>query len=124
MKKLSTLLSSIAVICFFTLNAYAQDTAIARIDNNAILKKVNPPTTESMNASKTSESSTEEVAPSTKFVVPEVRDRNSKGSILDRKVGPNGEDVFMDKSGYYYHDATGKKVRAAVNELKDKPKHS
>lgn len=124
MKKLSTLLTGVAVLCIFTLaQAQSQDTALARIDNKSI-QKANRPLNESVNLSEERPSEQVEVAPQVKFIVPEAKDRNSNGSILNNKVGPNGEEVLMDRKGYYYFDGTRQKVRVNSNALRDKPKTS
>jgi hypothetical protein len=124
MKNLSALLSGVAVLFLIsTAHAQPQDTALARIDN-----KITPKKTERSigGPEKISEPSVEEVeaVPQVKFVVPETKNRNSKQSIIDGKVGPNGEELLMDKNGYYYFDEAGQKVRTSVEALKDKPKHS
>jgi len=49
---------------------------------------------------------------------------NFKKSSIDGKVGPNGEEIFLNGSKYYYIDSNGKKVKVNKARLKDKPKHS
>ena len=55
------------------------------------------------------------------FILP---DYSGKHSILNNKVGPNGEELFMKKNKYYYIDGAGKKVKARRTDLTDKPKSS
>jgi hypothetical protein len=128
MKQLSTLLCSIALLCTFSFTlAQSQDTALARIDDNAKVKKTDGRTSELKKPSATlreeSQADEQNVAPGVKFVVPDSK-RNSNRSILDTKVGPNGEELFMESNDYYYLDGTGQKVKTNTKELKDKPKHS
>jgi hypothetical protein len=41
---------------------------------------------------------------------------------LDGKMGPNGEDIFIDKDGTYYHiDTKGHRVYITGSDLRDKP---
>lgn len=41
---------------------------------------------------------------------------------LDGKMGPNGEDIFIEKDGrYYYIDDKGHKVFITSSDLKDRP---
>lgn len=124
MKTFSGFLFSVAVLCFFSMaQAQTQDTALARIDDKAT-KKAAHRVNESVNPSENPSLVREEAAPQVKFIVPETKDRKSKSSILDRKAGPNGEDIQMDKNGFYYFDEAGKKVRIEAKDLTDKPKHS
>lgn len=123
MKKLSGFLFGVAVLCLYlTAHAQTQDTALARIDDQAI-KKSDHRMIETAETSTNSSLTKEEAAPQVKFIVPESKD-SKKRSILDTKAGPNGEDIQMDKNGYYYLDEGGKKVRTDVKALRDKPKHS
>jgi carboxypeptidase C (cathepsin A) len=124
MKTLSGFLLTVTVLFFFpTAQAQSQDTALARIDTKELQKKTDKPSNETRKSSEDVSVENEAVAPQVKFVVPEVRDKTSKG-ILDTKAGPNGEDIQMDKQGYYYLDEAGKKVRIDSKALRDKPKHS
>lgn len=123
MKKLSILLSSVVVLFLFaTVHAQSQDTALARVDNKTTLKKADPVKKTSI-SSETNSSESGAVAPHAKFVVPEMKDRKST-DLLDSKVGPNGEDLLIDRNGYYFVDDKGKKVRIDTKGLRDKPKHS
>lgn len=125
MKKLSGFLFSVAVLFLFsTAHAQTQDTALARIDTKAMMKTTDGPITESAIVPEERETMGEVAAPEIKFIMPETRDRKSKSSVLDSKAGPNGEDIQMDKNGYYFVDDAGKKVRIDTKDLKDKPKHS
>jgi hypothetical protein len=123
MKTLSGFLFIIAILSFFpSSQVLSQDTALARVDTKEIEKKTDKPFNEGVKSSENSSVETEE-STQVKFVVPEMRDRSSKG-ILDSKAGPNGEDVQMDKQGYYYLSEDGKKVRINSKDLRDKAKHS
>ena len=125
MKKLSGFLFSVAVLFLFSMaHAQTQDTALARIDNKAMTKMTDGTITESTNLSEERETMGEIAAPEIKFIVPESRDRKSKSSVLDSKAGPNGEDIQVDKNGYYFVDDAGEKVRIDAKDLRDKPKHS
>ena len=125
MKKLSGFLFSVAVLFIFsTAHAQTQDTALARIDNKAMMKMADGPITESTNLPEEGETMGEIAAPAVKFIVPETRDRKSESSVLDSKAGPSGEDIQRDKNGYYFIDDAGKKIRIDTKDLRDKPKHS
>ena len=120
MKKLSIQLSSVVVLLLFlTAHAQSQDTTLARIDTKATLKK----SSAANKASISSETNSPETAVAPKFVVPQIKDRKST-DLLDSKVGPNGEDLLIDRKGYYFLDDNGKKVRIDTKGLRDKPKHS
>lgn len=125
MKKLSGFLFIVAVLFLFsTAHAQTQDSALARIDEKASLKKSNDRMNKPTDLSEDRVMVEEAAAPQVKFIVPETKDRKSKNSILESKTGPNGEDIQMDKNGYYYFDEAGKKVRIDARDLRDKPKHS
>jgi hypothetical protein len=125
MKKLSGFLFSVAVLFLFSMaHAQTQDTALARIDNKAMTKMTEAPITESTNLPEEHEAMGEVAAPEIKFIVPETKDRKSRSSVLDSKAGPNGEDIQMDKNGYFFVDDAGKKVRIDTKDLRDKAKHS
>lgn len=123
MEKMFGFLLSVAVLFLFSATqALSQDSALARVDTKSTPKAEKPLTEPATSTEILSESG--EAVPQVKFVVPETRDRSSKGLILDNKVGPNGEDIQMDKKGYYFLDDAGKKVRIESKALRDKPKHS
>ena len=44
---------------------------------------------------------------------------NFEGSTID-KVGPNGEQLFMEREKYFYMDENGKKVKVKKSEVRDK----
>ena len=44
---------------------------------------------------------------------------NFESSTID-KVGPNGEQLFMERGKYYYMDEDGKKVKVKKSEVRDK----
>ena len=124
MKTLFGFLFIASALAFFPLaQAQSQDTALARIDTKEIQKKTDKSFNESARSSDNLSVENEAVAPQVKFVVPETRDTSSK-DILDTKAGPNGEDIQMDRQGYYYLDEGGKKVHLDRKALRDKPKHS
>ncbi len=50
--------------------------------------------------------------------------KSEKRSPLAGKVGPNGEELFLKGSKYYYINSEGKKVKVKSSRLKDSPKHS
>jgi hypothetical protein len=115
MKKIFTLACSVAMICNF---AYGQDSTLAKIDE--METKKNTTSKVEVQASDVEEVSTEKKSEST-FKLP---DYSEKRSILNTKVGPNGEELFMKKNKYYYIDGAGKKVKARRTDLTDKPKSS
>jgi len=44
---------------------------------------------------------------------------NFESSTID-KVGPNGEQLFMERGKYFYMDENGKKVKVKKSEVRDK----
>jgi hypothetical protein len=46
-------------------------------------------------------------------------EKNFEGSTID-KVGPNGEELFMERGKYYYINDEGKKVKVKKSEVRDK----
>ena len=44
---------------------------------------------------------------------------NFEGSTID-KVGPNGEQLFMERGKYFYMDEDGKKVKVKKSDVRDK----
>jgi|RhiMethySRZTD1v2_1073278.scaffolds.fasta_scaffold07513_3 hypothetical protein len=116
MKMVFTLACIAAMICNFV---QGQDTALAKIDKTARTIKKNATEIEApvlnfgaVSIEKKSEST---------FKLP---DYSGKHSILNNKVGPNGEELLMKKNKYYYIDGAGKKVKARRTYLTDKPKSS
>ncbi len=123
MKKLLTTLSIAAALSTCTLAVQSQDTALARIDNT---KKTDSLPKETEKQSGINEDGTAEqanVEPHSKFILPEVNEKNSKGS-LNNKVGPQGEEIFIENKRYYYINSEGQRVKVKSTELRDKPKHS
>ena len=123
MKKLFILAWSVALMSIFTLaHAQTRDTALARIDpkksaeKNETLTKGDQITAEETTAVKTTAS------PTTKFILPVPA--TDKSSILNTKVGPNGEDLWIENNEIYYINAEGVKVKVDKAALKNKPKHS
>jgi hypothetical protein len=49
--------------------------------------------------------------------------KDHKKFDINNKVGPNGEEIFLKGSKYYYLNDKGKKVKIKSIQLKDKPKH-
>ena len=45
--------------------------------------------------------------------------KNFEGSTID-KVGPNGEQLFMERGKYFYMDENGKKDKVKKSEVRDK----
>ncbi len=117
MKMVFTLACSAAMICNFV---QGQDTALAKIDKTERTIKKNAATEIEAPVLNFEEASIEKKSEST-FKLP---DYSGKHSILNNKVGPNGEELFMKKNKYYYIDGAGKKVKARRTDLTDKPKSS
>ena len=127
MKKLFTLACGVALIAGFSVaHAQTEDSAIARVDSKKNAPKEEPAKDVTITGEEENESLKQvNVAPSTKFIVPPAAtDKNSKDAILNNKVGPNGEELFMKKNSYYYINSDGKKVKAKKSMLKDKAKHT
>lgn len=120
MKPLSTFACGALLLAAFSLsNAQNPDGALARVDeekSQGDLKHTDPVITESVE--------TAETAPSTKFVLPATETEKSQGSLLDTKVGPNGEDLFIKNNKYYYFNSKGEKVKVKRSALMDKAKTS
>src|SRR5687767_2306270 len=117
MKMVLTLACSAAIICNF---AQGQDTTLAKIDKPESTIKKNAATEIEASVLDVEKVSAEKKSEST-FKLP---DNSGKHSILNNKVGPNGEELFMKKNKYYYIDSAGKKVKARRTNLTDKPKSS
>ena len=117
MKLVFTLACSAAMICNFV---QGQDTTLAKVDKMERTIKKNVATQKEASVLEVEELSTEKKSEST-FVLP---DYSGKHSILNNKVGPNGEELLMKKNKYYYIDGAGKKVKARRTYLTDKPKSS
>lgn len=124
MKKLFTLACGVALIAGCSVaHAQTEDSALARVDRKKNASKEEP--AKSVTVTEGENLKQANVAPETKFVVPPAgTDRNSKDAILNNKVGPNGEELFMKKNSYYYINSDGKKVKVKKSMLKDKPKHT
>jgi hypothetical protein len=43
---------------------------------------------------------------------------------LNNKVGPQGEEVYIENRKYYYINSEGQKIKIKSTELREKPKHS
>ena len=117
MKMVFTLACGAAMICNFV---QGQDTALAKIDKTERTIKKNAATEIEAPMVDGEEVSVEKKSEST-FILP---DYSGKHSILNNKVGPNGEELFMEKNKYYYIDGAGKKVKARRTDLTDRPKSS
>jgi hypothetical protein len=124
MKKLLTTLSIAAALSICTLTqVQSQDTTLAKIDNT---KKTDNLPKETKTQSSINEDATADqvnVEPHSKFILPEVNEKNSKGS-LNNKVGPQGEEIFIENRKFYYINSEGQKVTVKSTELRNKPKHS
>jgi len=46
-------------------------------------------------------------------------EQNFEGATID-KVGPNGEELFMERGKYYYMSEEGKKVKVKKSDVRDK----
>lgn len=46
-------------------------------------------------------------------------EQNFEGATID-KVGPNGEELFMERGKYYYMNEEGKKVKVKKSDVRDK----
>lgn len=125
MKKLLTLACSVAMLNTFLLfDVQSQDSALAKIDQKLDMEKKTEKPGESEPSMPLEQPSADvHTTPSEKFVLP-YNSREQKRSILNTKVGPNGEELMMEKDFYYYIDEQGNKVKVKLTELKDKPKHS
>jgi hypothetical protein len=126
MKKLFTLACSVAMLnTFLLVDAQSQDTALAKIDQKLDVEEQK----QKLDGPKHDLSPLEQpsvdihTAPVEKFVLP-FNSLEQKRSILNTKVGPNGEELMMEKDFYYYLDEHGNKVKVKLTELRDKPKHS
>jgi len=117
MKIVFTLAWGAAMICNF---AQGQDTTLAKIDKMESTIKENATTETEAPVLNVEEVGVEKKSEST-FKLP---DYSGKNSILNNKVGPNGEELFMKKNRYYYIDDSGKKIKARRTNLTDKPKSS
>jgi hypothetical protein len=117
MKIIFTLACSAVMICSFV---HCQDTALAKIDKIESTIEKNVTTKIEVPVLVAEEVSSEKKIEST-FKLP---DYAGKHSILNNKVGPNGEALFMKKNKYYYIDGAGKKIKARRTNLTDKPKSS
>jgi hypothetical protein len=49
----------------------------------------------------------------------ETMEQNFEGATID-KVGPNGEELFMERGKYFYMNEEGKKVKVKKSEVRDK----
>jgi hypothetical protein len=114
MKRLFITVCSIALIYNYAL-AQDSDASLARVDRNDATAKAKTSAVE-VKKTNVAESDNKTVRPA--FILP------AKSSMLDNKVGPNGEALLMKKNKYYYIDQTGKKIKVRSSELKDKPKSS
>ena len=116
MKIVFTLTCSVAMMCHFV---QGQDTALAKID------KIEGTIKKDATAEKEAPALTvEEVAPEKPESTFKIPDYSGKHSILNNKVGPNGEELFMKKNKYYYIDGAGKKIKVRSTNLADRAKSS
>jgi hypothetical protein len=116
MKIIFTLACSAAMIWNF---AHGQDTTLAKIDQMQSPIKKDAPT--EIEAPVTDVEEVSAARPEPTFRLPVY---SGKHSILNNKVGPNGEELLMKKNKYYYINGAGKKVNARSANLGDKPKSS
>ena len=116
MKMVLTLACGIAMICNL---AAAQDTTLAKIEKTDPATKKKVVTEAQTRELVVEEAYAERVE--TKFTLP---DDSGKRSVLNNKVGPHGEALFMKNNKYYYLDDAGKKIKVKRIDLTDKPKSS
>ncbi|HZB14484.1 MAG TPA: hypothetical protein VE467_15695 [Chryseolinea sp.] len=116
MKMVFTLACGIAMICNL---AAAQDTTLAKIEKTERASKQKVATETEMQKLVVEEAPAEKSE--TKFTLP---DYSGKQSVLNNKVGPHGEALFMKNNKYYYLDDAGKKIKVKRNDLTEKPKSS
>jgi hypothetical protein len=121
MKPLSTFACGALLLTAFSLsNAQNRESALARVNeekNQGVLKHADPIVAEPVERA-------EPTAPDTKFILPSSDAERSQGSLLDTKVGPNGEDLFMKNNKYFYINGKGEKVKVKRSALMDKAKTS
>lgn len=117
MKIVFTLACGAVMICNL---AQSQDTTLAKIDKmeSAIRNKA---TTEMATPVSVVEEVPAEKKIQSTFKLP---DYSGKHSILNNKVGPNGEELFMKKNKFFYINGAGKKIKARRADLADRPKTS
>ena len=115
MKMVFTLACCVAVVSNL---AQAQDTTLAKIDKMESTKK------KASTEMEKPVTYVEEVSPEKSGATFKLPDYSEKNSILNNKLGPNGEELFMEKNKYYYIDGAGKKIKAKRSDLTDKPKSS
>jgi hypothetical protein len=116
MKIIFTLTCSVAMMCHFV---QGQDTALAKIDKmEGTVKK------EATTKIEAPVLKVEEVAPGESESTFKLPDYSGKHSILNNKLGPNGEELFMKKNKYYYIDSAGRKIKVRRNDLTDRAKSS
>ena len=111
--------------------AFAQNQEIASVKYSSVNKtekadNINtPPTNEAVTAN---EEVTKDAAKIESSNFDQVRTsyqlrEDHKKYDINNKVGPNGEEIFLKDSKYYYLNDKGKKVKVKNAQLKDKPKY-
>jgi len=103
--------------------AHAQDTTLAKIDSRISSKPVSVKEVQVNMPTEISHSESAVTAAPAVFDLSVVK-KNSDRSILNNKVGPNGEELFMKRNKYFYLNEKGKKVKVKSSMLRDRAKHS
>src|SRR5688572_31905940 len=122
MKTTFTFACSVAIMNLFSF-AQAQDTTLAKIDSRLSAKPVSVKEIQINEPIETSQAESTVTSAPAGFDLSVVK-KKSDGSILNNKVGPNGEELIMKKNKYFYLDEKGKKVKVKNSMLRDRPKHS
>src|SRR5688500_9041902 len=122
MKTTFTFACSVAIMNVFSF-AHAQDTTLAKIDSRLSSKPVSAKEVQVNMPTEISRSQSAATAVPAAFDLSVVK-KNSDRSILNNKVGPNGEELFMKKNKYFCLNEKGKKVKVKSSMLRDRAKHS
>ena len=117
MKKILALVCSVALMGICSLaTAQVQDTASTNIDTQPPIEQQGEDT--QSDDVKTREAEDQSADQQLQNDV-DAMERNFEGSTID-KVGPNGEELFMERGKYYYINDEGKKVKVKKSEVRDK----
>jgi hypothetical protein len=123
MKKLQFILFSAAMIGLCSLvQAQDPDSASNNMNNPAATEQSDDNTQSDDQKTEEAETPEQEDPQSTDQQLQNDADamkENFEGSTID-KVGPNGEQLFMERGRYYYYDEDGKKVKVKKSEVRDK----
>ena len=125
MKKLQVILCSAAMVGLCSLaQAQDPDSASNNMNNPAATEQSNDNTQSDDQKTEEAENAeqAQENAPSTDQQLQNdanAMKENFEGATID-KVGPNGEELFMERGKYFYYDAEGKKVKVKKSDVRDK----